>query len=103
MRKQAFAGVFVLLTLLLTLSRAVGANTANGVVFTDRVTVITKHELFMSGLRFFVAPHVQIYLHSDGGKTVSIKSLTSVGTIDKARIFVKGSQVTKIIVLEMQQ
>jgi hypothetical protein len=72
-------------------------------VFTDAVTSLTMHELYLSGLRFFIAPDVRIYLHTDGGRTVSLKSLVATGRIEKAQIFVTGSEVRKIVILDMRQ
>ncbi len=72
-------------------------------IFTDTVTAVNIHELYMYGLRFFISPDVKIYFHKDGGQTVSLKSLAAVGRIDKAQIFVTGSEVKKIVILDMRQ
>ena len=72
-------------------------------IFTDEVTSVNSHELYMYGLRFFISPDVKIYLHKDGGQTASLKSLVAVGRIEKARIFVTRREVRKIVILDMRQ
>jgi hypothetical protein len=78
------------------------AESADKVIFTDMVTSINRNELHMSGLRFFVSPKLEVFLKTDNGKTVSKKSLFAVGRIDRASVYVKGSQVYKIVVLDMR-
>lgn len=78
------------------------ARFGNEVIFTDTVTYINKHELYISGLRFFVSPKVEVFLKTNYGKTVSKKSLFDVGRIDRASVYVTGSTVYKIVVLDMK-
>ena len=76
--------------------------TADEVIFKDTISSINKHELYMFGVRFFIAPDVKIFLKTDYGKPLNLKELVAVGRIEKAAVYMKGSVVKKIIVLEMR-
>jgi hypothetical protein len=67
------------------------------------VTALRLTDLHMGPMRFNISRDVVVTLHKEGGKRLSIKELAGVGRIEKARIFLNGGTVMKIVVLEMAQ
>lgn len=53
--------------------------------------------------KFHVSKDVEVFINEDGGRRSSIKELTAVGRIERARLYLKGATVLKIIVLKMAQ
>jgi hypothetical protein len=67
------------------------------------VTALKLTDLYMGPMHFNISRDVEVTLHKEGGKRLSIKELAGVGRIEKARIFLNGGTVMKIVVLEMAQ
>ncbi len=53
--------------------------------------------------KFYVSNEVAVFIHDEGGKRSSIKELAAVGRIERARLYLKGATVIKIVVLKMAQ
>jgi hypothetical protein len=53
--------------------------------------------------KFYVSRDVEVFINDDGGKRSSIKELAAVGRIERARLYLKGATVVKIVVLKMAQ
>ena len=64
---------------------------------------LTLTELFLGNMRFLIAKDVEVFLHKESGRRISIKELVGVGRIERAKIFLNGGTVVKIVVLEMVQ
>jgi hypothetical protein len=53
--------------------------------------------------KFYVSRDVEVFIQDEGGKRSSIKELAAVGRIERARLYLKGATVVKIVVLKMAQ
>jgi hypothetical protein len=72
-------------------------------VVNGRVSVITKQTLYFLNLRYFINPDVTIVMENENGKQVSLSTIVKVGQIEKARLYLNGNKVVKIVILEMRQ
>jgi hypothetical protein len=53
--------------------------------------------------KFYVAKNVEVFIGEVGGRRSSIIELEAVGRIERARIYLTGATVVKIVVLKMAQ
>lgn len=67
------------------------------------VTALRLTDLHMGPMHFNISRDVEVTLLTEGGRRLSIKELAGVGRVEKARIFLNGGTVMKIVVLEMAQ
>ena len=67
------------------------------------VPVVKLTELYWGRMRFHISRNVEVFYLREDGKKMTIKELAILGRIDKARLFLKGGTVVKIVVLNMRQ
>lgn len=67
------------------------------------VSYINKDVLFIDGQEYRLSETTRVFLGEGDRWEVTLKTITDVGHIDKARIYLERGAVQKIIVLEVQQ
>jgi hypothetical protein len=67
------------------------------------VLSINKETLFIDGKEYPLSGSVRVFIGSESGWNVTLNTITDVGHIDKARIYLERGLVDRIIVLEVQQ
>lgn len=67
------------------------------------VSSITGEILYLDGQEFPISSDVRVFVGSETGWELTLKTITDVGHIHRARIHLDRGQVHKIIVLEVQQ
>jgi ABC-type uncharacterized transport system ATPase component len=103
--RRCQGGVIVLLSVMamLLIGSVTWAQDDYSAVVTGNVTGLTRQELYFKQLRFNIRPDVKIVMGNDSGKPVSLSTVAGVGHIEKGRLYIKGNQVVKIVILEMRQ
>lgn len=67
------------------------------------VSSINREVLFVEGQEYKLSGNVRVFIGSESGWEVTLNTITDVGYIDKARIYIDKGQVQRIIILEVQQ
>jgi hypothetical protein len=69
-------------------------------VVEGRVTTVTARSLMIDDKYYSISPFVRVYNnHTENGREISMQTIANIGKIDKARIYLIGGKVEKIIVL----
>lgn len=109
MKLNLYIKILVVLTMISTFSmvdREVCAEDSHDFLVVKEMSVphINSFEIrYGDESKIFVSKDVSVFLHEDGGRRGSIKELAAVGRIERARLYIKGATVVKIVVLEMAQ
>jgi len=67
------------------------------------VSHITQNVLYIDGGRYPLSRDVIVTLDSEEGRRITLRTITKVGYIDKARLYIENGDVIKIVILEVQQ
>ena len=104
MRKYQGRMIVVLSLMAILLAGSVAwAEPDYSAVVTGRVTGLTKQSLYFNQLLFPIHRGVRIVMEKDNGKPVSLSTVAGVGHIEKAKLYINGNQVVKIVILKMVQ
>ncbi len=67
------------------------------------VNDITQTKLYIKGNQYPISEDVDIYIGSEKGAPITLKTITGVGFIDNARVYIESGAVVKIVILEVSQ
>lgn len=72
-------------------------------VLEGEIPVVKHTELYWGQMRFHISRKVEVFYLREDGKKMTIKELAIQGRIDRAKLYLKGGTVVKIVVLNMTQ
>ena len=67
------------------------------------VSSINREVLFIDGQEYKLSGDVRVFIGSESGWEITLNTITDVGYIDKARIYINKGKAQRIIILEVQQ
>lgn len=99
-----WAAPLILLILLMSLLLPLVSQSDEGTqTIFGRVDYINKNSLFMNGREYPLASGVRVTNSAERSVDVALGTITSVGFINKARIYVEQGYVTRIVIMEVPQ
>lgn len=72
-------------------------------IMEGRVDFITSHALYINGMQYPISRDVEVILYSEDGPKITLETITGVGFIDRAIVYVKNGFVIKIVIQEVSQ
>lgn len=104
LRKRCLLFVSILcLTLPLIAIGADKNNRTHGGGIEGWVSSINPETLYIDGQEYKLSDNIRIFIGSENGFEITLSTITGVGYIDKARIYVEKGHVQRIVILEVQQ
>lgn len=67
------------------------------------VSAINREVLWIDGQEYKLSESARVYIGSEKGFEITLGTITGVGYIDKARIYLEKGYVQRIVILEVQQ
>jgi hypothetical protein len=67
------------------------------------VSSINAEALYIDGQEYKLSDNMRIFIGSENGFEITLSTITGVGYIDKARIYIDKGHVQRIVILEVQQ
>jgi hypothetical protein len=98
--------LFVSIIFLILPFIAIGAdktNRSNSGSIEGWISSINAETLYIDGQEYKLSENIRVFIGSENGFEITLKTITDVGYIDKARIHIGKGLVEKIVILEVQQ
>lgn len=67
------------------------------------VSSINREVLYIDGQEYRLSENIRVFIGSENGWEITLNTITDVGYIDKARIYIDKRLVQRIVILEVQQ
>jgi hypothetical protein len=67
------------------------------------VSSINQEVLYIDGQEYKLSENTRVFINSENGWEITLKTITDVGYINKAKVHVDKGLVQKIVILEVQQ
>jgi len=67
------------------------------------VSHITMNYLYIDGNHYPISRDVNVVLNTEEGREITLKTIVSVGHIQRARLHIERGSVVKIVILEVEQ
>lgn len=101
-RYLLFVLVFVLLLPMIAIGADKNRRSHDGNI-EGWVSSINGEALFIDGQEYKLSENTRVFIGSENGFEITLGTITGVGYIDKARIYLEKGYVQRIVILEVQQ